>query len=107
MKNLLQWKACRGLPQEGSLGSSPAEVAGTTAALLSLSASPDCNSKSQEKLLDDSLNRLCDVTDVWMLVVFEEFCIGSSAVTVFLCISFQELIEFSGCIDLALDNSDL
>lgn len=42
-----------------------------------------------------------------MLVVFEEPCVGSSAVTVVLCISFQELIEFSGCIDLALDNSDL
>lgn len=42
-----------------------------------------------------------------MLVVFEEPCIGSSAITVFLCISFQELIEFSDCIDLALDNSDL
>lgn len=42
-----------------------------------------------------------------MLVVFEEPCIDSSAVTVFLSISFQELVEFSGCIDMALDNSDL
>lgn len=39
-----------------------------------------------------------------MLVVFEEPCIGSCAVAVFLCIiSFEELIEFSGCVDLALD----
>lgn len=42
-----------------------------------------------------------------MLVVFEEPCIDSSPVTVFLCISFQELAKFSVCIDLALDNSDL
>lgn len=42
-----------------------------------------------------------------MLVVLEKPCIGSPAVTVFLCISFQELIEFSGCVDLALDDSDL
>lgn len=38
-----------------------------------------------------------------MLVVFDEPCIGSCAVAVFLCILFEELIEFSGCIDLALD----
>lgn len=42
-----------------------------------------------------------------MLVVFEEPSIGFPAVTLFLCILFQELIEFSGCVDLALDNSDL
>lgn len=60
--------------------------------------------------MDDSWNRLQaagNAAGVWMLVVFEELCIGSPAVTVFLCISFQELIEFSCCIDLALDNSDL
>lgn len=42
-----------------------------------------------------------------MLAVFEEPCIDSPAVTVFLCISFQELVQFSGRIDLTLDNSDL
>lgn len=57
--------------------------------------------------MDDFWNRLCDAASIWMLVVFEEPCIDSSPVTVFLCTSFQELAEFSVCIDLALDNSGL